>query len=259
MRHSCPKSGFTLVELSIVLVILGLLVGGVLSGRALIRAAELRNVTVEYQQFEMALNNFRGKYNALPGDFNKAIQFWGDADNPPSSPTGNETVNGNASGAIDFDEQWLYWQHLSNARLIEGRYSGTVSGLPVPGTDMPASKAGSGGSWLVSTGRDERNSGNTSNIWLLTAISDPDLAAVLTPEELWGIDTKMDDGAPLTGVVQGIYSMYGCIDDSVTPIAYNLGNSDVSCIVSFPRKEHPSSDWGFSGTEGESFSAVADL
>ena len=70
------RKGFSLVELSIVLVILGLLVGGVLSGQSLIRAAELRAATQEYQRYYTATQTFRDKYFAIPGDFNNAQAFW---------------------------------------------------------------------------------------------------------------------------------------------------------------------------------------
>ena len=68
-------SAFSLVELSIVLVILGLLVGGVLSGQSLIRAAELRSVTTEYSRYTTAISSFRDKYFALPGDMSNATSF----------------------------------------------------------------------------------------------------------------------------------------------------------------------------------------
>ena len=63
MRH---QSAFTLVELSIVLIIVGLLVGGVLTGQALIRAAELRAITTEKDKYITTLYAFRDKYQALP-------------------------------------------------------------------------------------------------------------------------------------------------------------------------------------------------
>ncbi len=72
MRH-----GFSLVELSIVLVILGLLTGGILAGKSLMRASELRAVSTEYQRYLTAAQSFRGKYFELPGDFSKAQSFWG--------------------------------------------------------------------------------------------------------------------------------------------------------------------------------------
>src|SRR5476649_1014388 len=60
--------GFTLVELSIVLVIIGLIIGGVLVGRTLIEAAAVRAQIAQIEQFKTAVNTFRTKYNALPGD-----------------------------------------------------------------------------------------------------------------------------------------------------------------------------------------------
>ena len=70
-------SGFTLVELSIVLVILGLLVGGVLAGQSLIHAAELRAISTELTNYKTAIGAFRDKYLAIPGDMNNAVKFWG--------------------------------------------------------------------------------------------------------------------------------------------------------------------------------------
>ena len=71
---------FSLVELSIVLVILGLLVGGILAGQSLIHAAELRAVSSEYQRYRTAIYAFRDKYLGLPGDITTATNFWGAAD-----------------------------------------------------------------------------------------------------------------------------------------------------------------------------------
>src|SRR3982751_930235 len=64
------EKGFTLIELSIVLVIIGLIVGGVLVGQDLIRAAEVRATISQIEKYNTAVNTFRGKYNALPGDLN---------------------------------------------------------------------------------------------------------------------------------------------------------------------------------------------
>ena len=63
-------SGFTLIELSIVLVIIGLIVGGVLVGQDLIRAAYIRAQISQIEKFNTAVNTFYGKYQALPGDMN---------------------------------------------------------------------------------------------------------------------------------------------------------------------------------------------
>ena len=68
MKASTAQPGFSLVELSIVLVILGLLTGGILAGQSLIRAAELRSISTDYSRYIAAVQAFRDKYFALPGD-----------------------------------------------------------------------------------------------------------------------------------------------------------------------------------------------
>jgi prepilin-type N-terminal cleavage/methylation domain-containing protein len=83
------RHGFTLIELSIVLVIIGLIVGGILVGRELIHAAELRGDIREIDKMDAAVNTFRLKYNCLPGDCANATQFLEGA------------YNGNGNGLID--------------------------------------------------------------------------------------------------------------------------------------------------------------
>ena len=146
------KHAFSLVELSIVLVILGLLTGGILTGQSLIRASELRSVTTEYQRYITATQTFRDKYFALPGDMNNATRFWGD-DNAACAdaaiPNGTPgTCNGNGNGGLEWagasatGERFQFWKHLSLAGVIEGTYSGlagsNASGLRVP--TFPAQK-----------------------------------------------------------------------------------------------------------------------
>ena len=120
------KQGFSLVELSIVLVILGLLTGGILTGQSLIRAAELRSVTTEFQKYQTAAMTFRDRYFALPGDMRNATDFWGAMTNcGAASPagTGTQTCNGNGNGSIDTatasgrtGENFGFWRQLVKCR-----------------------------------------------------------------------------------------------------------------------------------------------
>ena len=125
------KSGFTLIELSIVLVIIGLLVGGVLAGKAMIQAAEMRHAYGDLVRYESAMYTFKNKYACLPGDCANASTFF------PPAPDCNtvainydQTCNGNGNGSIDFYypnnnamEQYFYWQQLSLASLISGKFA----------------------------------------------------------------------------------------------------------------------------------------
>ena len=71
------KYGFTLIELSVVLVIIGLIVGGILIGQDLIRSAEVRAQITQIEKYNQAVNTFKGKYGGIPGDLNvgMASQF----------------------------------------------------------------------------------------------------------------------------------------------------------------------------------------
>ena len=77
MKNSHKNNGFTLVELSIALVIIGLLVGGILVGRDLIESARIRTQVRQIEQLNTAANTFKNKYGSLPGDIHqtKAAQF----------------------------------------------------------------------------------------------------------------------------------------------------------------------------------------
>jgi len=137
------KHAFSLVELSIVLVILGLLTGGILGGQSLIRAAEMRSISTEHARWVAAAQTFRDKYFALPGDMSNATKFWGTADAASCSLTSTgdaRTCDGNGNGVLNYSfsgntahEHFRFWQQLANAGLIEGNYSGTRNYLSTDG------------------------------------------------------------------------------------------------------------------------------
>lgn len=213
------QRGFSLVELSIVLVILGLLVGGILAGRSLIRASELRAVMAEGTNYRTALQAFRDKYFAIPGDFATATSFWGDqatgtgACASAATPDGNPgTCNGNGDGAILWGqrEQFLFWQHLALAGLVEGTYTGRQGpsniAQHIPGTNAPASKVSGGGwgAWVNNTitGDSTQYAVFYGGLLVVGGITPdaPPYAKLFTPTEAWNIDTKWDDGRPGRGM-----------------------------------------------------------
>ena len=235
-RAKIYNTGFSLVELSIVLVILGLLVGGVLSGQSLIRAAELRRVTADAERFMAAHRTFQDKYFALPGDMPNATAFWGTAAGNGRdtacrdfSSTGLPTCNGNGDGLIDdksvIYEEMRYWQHLANAGLIEGSYTGTYnsSGLPyTPGGNLPSGRVNSSAIWYIYS-----DTPNETPIYLFQS---DDSSQTLKPEEAWKIDSKLDDGIPNTGKVRA----YGDVSNTCTNAAetqYLLTNNAVVCAL----------------------------
>ena len=84
-RPNTLRRGFTLLELSIVLVIIGFLVGGVVAGVELIQAARLNKVMTDMRKFLTAVNVFQNKYDGLPGDISNATYYWGAANADPTT------------------------------------------------------------------------------------------------------------------------------------------------------------------------------
>jgi prepilin-type N-terminal cleavage/methylation domain-containing protein len=133
------SKGFSLLELSIVLVIVGLLAGGVMVGQDLIRQAEIRSVLTDFDTYRAAFNAFKLKYNALPGDLRNATSYWGAQHTDPAvcqvtPSTGPQTCNGDGSGMIgvatsDVYETHRVWQHMANAGLVGGSFTGVAGPL----------------------------------------------------------------------------------------------------------------------------------
>ena len=250
------QRGFSLVELSIVLVILGLLVGGILAGQSLIRASELRAVSSEYARYTTALHAFRDKYFQLPGDMNNAESFWTQLSavnstcrDTPSTTTA--TCNGDGDGSIEIAstrsrEIFRAWQHLANAGLIEGSYSGSWDGSNswnVDRDNSPYSKLNGAAYGFVSRNDAIATGGFYSLMffpngmhWLTlgTPLSASYLLpATLKPEEAWNIDTKGDDGLPGQGRITTMSGAYqSCASSSVASSAtYQLNVTSKACIL----------------------------
>jgi hypothetical protein len=256
------------VELSIVLVILGLLTGGILGGQSLIRAAELRSVPADLTRYQAAIATFRDKYFALPGDMTNATQFWGAADGndglgldcyETDSAGSKATCNGNGDGQINQDstaygnEKFRFWQHLANAGLIEGSYSGRAAvtgsgasravGINFAGR-LPKSKISNAGFDVnnldIHSDPSWRWDGRYGNA-IYFGVSDQeggigDLLEgnALTPAEQWNIDTKMDDGKPSYGNIV-TYKNQGTCNSAASQetAAYLLNLSAIGCFIVF--------------------------
>ncbi|MFZ4542094.1 MAG: type II secretion system protein [Rickettsiales bacterium] len=269
MQHS--RLAFSLVELSIVLVILGLLVGGILSGQSLIRAAELRSATAEYQKYYTAVQTFRDKYFAAPGDMNTATRFWGNlgsagcVNNAGTGAVTTGTCDGNSDGILtagavvsQTSEIFQFWRQLAAAGLIEGTYTGIAGATAgwsgndaIVGTNVPKAKlnnagwsvyaminyAGNNWTYAMDYGSALHLGGQTAGTVTETA--------VIRPEEAWNIDTKIDDGKPGTGkliakengnftLAVGVKCTTSTSQTDYTG-SYSLANTALICSLIFPK------------------------
>jgi prepilin-type N-terminal cleavage/methylation domain-containing protein len=252
--------GFSLIELSIVLVILGLLAGGILAGKSLIHAGELRRVSTDFSRYETAIHAFRDRYAYLPGDIPTASKIWGAGDGGTGNTlacyntmlTGTATCNGNGDGAIVGSapsnlahEIHHAWQHLANAGLIEGQYSGAGIGdgtgytwYTLPRVNAPPSPLSAQDCYWMQTFAD----GVTYFIdppALIIALVGYDSGSAscynkstaMIPSDAWHIDTKIDDGRPAYGKVISPINT-SCVTSVTSSLAqYKVTSDTKSCGI----------------------------
>lgn len=250
---------FSLVELSIVLVILGLLTGGIIAGQSLISAAELRSVTVEYDRYRLALNGFRSQYNALPGDMIDATDYWGkdaaacNAHSGAAATPGTCNGNGNstieAAGAANATGEYFQaWKQLQLAGLIDGSYTGLAGASGVSHhncpTNCPSGRLSNSGwgyiGWGASSGSTSIFDGNYDNPLVFGGVTNIEpSASILTPKEAWKIDAKTDDGNPALGVIVVRYRINctnataAVADSDNFDSVYNVTSSSKACALVF--------------------------
>jgi prepilin-type N-terminal cleavage/methylation domain-containing protein len=269
------KRGFTLIELSIVLVIIGLIIGGVLVGQDLINAAGIRAQIKQIEQYQTAVNTFRGKYGYLPGDmpdpYATQYGFTARGTNGSGQGDGNGIIQGidsispatgkgqcGASGELG-----MFWVDLSKANLVDGSFNSagkttgaTPATMSLSGSGImtasvvqyffpPAKITGGGrGNFVYVWSNNGLNYfGITSNIMI--GADDPwyiDSSPGLTVVQAYNIDTKIDDGLPLTGRVTPQYQndnpqwAAGCYDapSGTTQYAMDVSSgTGVNCALSF--------------------------
>lgn len=248
--HRATRSrGFTLIEMSIVLVVIGLLVGGILAGKNIIVRSRLQAVITEWNDIRSSVSAFQLQYNSLPGDLLDAFDLWGAAcgvDATHCNGDGNGTIDYNAAVAAIDNEPFRVWQHLSLANMVKGTYTAVqdVAGYPIIGTTYPAtaykSLDGNGeagwstiGGTMLSLGSVARIGNHTSQIRTY--------GDALSPMDAYSLDAKADDGIASTGDILGEAGMRqsgtvnpNCLVAAATdPSEYLLSNKGGGCTLRF--------------------------
>lgn len=218
------QAGFSLIESALVLVIIGLLVGGILKGKDLIESARLKRVIAQLNDYRLATSAFMDKYDALPGDFNKASLLI-----RQDLPNGNGNGIVEGAGLASGREALHFWSHLAAAGLIAA---------PGPEADAykaefgkGAPEAAMGGGFTV-----EHNPRGLQGLWFILGqkVGNHGDGGLLTPLQAHSIDKKLDNGYPTSGKVRGMdgsdMPSHACVLESGL---YNLDNPEAACALFF--------------------------
>lgn len=186
------SSGFTLIELAIVLVIIGLLLGGVLKGQELINNARVKNLAADFRNVPVFIYGYQDRYRALPGDDANAVAHVGGlAATTPALTLANGQINGNWDSNTQTDESILFWQHVRLARLAAGPTAAPAGAAGVPAFVPTNSVGGRMGVSSVPP-----ITGMLGSYYVCSAGIEAQFALQ--------IDTTLDDGVTTTGAVQTV-------------------------------------------------------
>ncbi|MBY0354182.1 MAG: prepilin-type N-terminal cleavage/methylation domain-containing protein [Rickettsiales bacterium] len=231
--------GFTLIELSIVLVIIGLIAGGILVGQDMIKGAEIRSTVKQVEQINAAMNTFRDKYRFLPGDITStaAAQFgFAARTGAVGRGDGNSYIEGGAAAATALNsETVLVWRDLNLVGLLDGSFTVGADAAAAPAnpdavkTFLPEAKLGRGNVITVysATGNNFYQIGGIESASATPGL--PVLRPSMTPQEAFNLDQKLDDGRPTTGSSRAMDSLAASALN--LPAALGAAGTTGVCVV----------------------------
>ncbi len=129
------QAGFTLIELAIVLVIIGLLLGGVLKGQELINSAKVKNMTSDFRNTPLYLYGYQDKFKVLPGDDHAAPAHVAGTNATSGTQTQNGVIQGEWDSILPADESFVFWNHVRLAGLAPGPTSLADANYPPRNTE----------------------------------------------------------------------------------------------------------------------------
>ena len=246
MKDIKSKQGFSLVELSLVLIIIGLLIAGVTAGKTLVNQSRISKAVNQIGGYSTGVRSFFSQYGSIPGDFNTATSYW----------TGS--INGNGDGKLEWATDGAYlWGHLKEAGLLATAVTavtvndqeqitvGTdVPALAIKGLGIGAVYCDAGAAASVSIVKCSESASALSikndNYFLLggsgatAGTTGYNGTLALTTETSFGIDQKIDDGRPLVGEVLTFNN--ACIQLPGVDPATEANKSGVAYKLSTPGK-----------------------
>jgi prepilin-type N-terminal cleavage/methylation domain-containing protein len=277
MAHK-THAGFTLVELSMVLVIIGLITGSVLVGKDLIKIAQIRKQIKQFEYYETAIYAFRDKYAGYPGDIEDPSRFFTDITSVAGSireGNGNDIVELDGDNYYDDNVNWdakagearRLFPQLSEAGLVTESHDGSrFIDRGIPRTklnenagffiasstnfevdaggrelDILQFRRGANAMWFVAC-----NAGNNSSVATPPGSAIPfnnvmfywdDACGIFSSFDLRNLDTKIDDGLPLSGRLFGFGGHQinnDCLDEANPGgIIYRADQSTKQCQAAY--------------------------
>lgn len=191
------QAGFTLIELAIVLVIIGLLLGGVLKGQELINSARVKNMASDFRNVQVFIYGYQDRFRAVPGDDAQSVAHLGAAATTPSVGDSNGAINGAWNTLNNADESCQFWQQVRLANLAPGP---TAVDCATAGSTYVARNA-SGGRFGV------QSVGAVGNFTTIVDAAPMTGSYVACSDGILGsfaiqLDTLLDDGETSTGSVR---------------------------------------------------------
>ncbi len=238
--------GFSLIEISVVIVVIGFLAAAVVVGNNLLRASEVRKVIKQIDQYNVAIRTFEDTYNQKPGDFNNAIAYLGatkngDGNGIIADRPGNMTLYPSQLADISGSNELNgVFEHLYLGEFIGDSIDADTSGELFIGRNLPALKGTKlNAGMLVLTDFNDREvklifgvvaNGATDNQFLAETI--------YGPKNALDIDNKIDDGVANQGIVRGdlIYGTnaaahIGSSDCAIDSTGYSVYNTDLTGVT----------------------------
>ncbi len=226
MNNRKYTNAITILELSIVLVIISLIVTVTIAGQSLVRASEIKTMIGKVNNLKSAMGQFKNMYNKLPGDIDNATNFWQD------------TINGNGNGKIEEDnnETMIALQHLKLAGVIKGTFSNTNNKFYENDKNIMKLDLKNSSLYIRCCSKTDyqRNLDFLNHIAVFSIASDSKTRqGALTPIEAFELDKKIDDGNPDTGFVgaegeynNGSYGSKACYSNIGKDAFYESNNKE---------------------------------
>lgn len=226
------SKGFTLVELAIVMIIIGLLIGGILKGTEMIENAKVSSTITQVRSYQAANLTFQDTYSATPGDMRNAetrvpgcaqgttLCFNGGGDSMVGAVVlaglGMENDIQAGSAALPYRETTQFWKHLVLADLITGVTTDADQTNPAWGETHPAAKIGGGFEVMYSGSAGDYGTGLVLRLQNPIALGQGQSMSLgqganpISPLRAAQIDRKIDDGNPDTGSVTADFAATEC-------------------------------------------------